>query len=431
MRAAPTPDDAGVARVQRRTLRVLVVGQVLGGIGLAAGVSVGALLARELLGGDALSGIPLGTATAGGALAALPLSRLMERHGRRPGLAAGYALGAVGSAVVVLAAAAGSFGLLVAGMALFGAGNTSSLLARYAGADLAAADRRGRAVSTVLFATTFGAVAGPNLVDATGSVADAVGLPVLAGPFGLSLIAYSAAAAVVATLLRPDPLVLARAHAAPVTVSRHALPGQAPSGHGLPGQALPAPGGWADLLHGPALTGVAAMVAAQLVMVAVMTMTPVHMRANDHSLSVIGFVISAHIAGMYLFSPLVGVLVDRVGRAVTLRLGAGVLAAAGLLAAVADPASSAALTVALFLLGLGWSLSLIAGSAMLTDAVPLVRRARVQGNADLLIGLAGASGGLGSGLVLAATSFAVLGLLAAAAAMALLGAGWLARGLRI
>ncbi len=403
------PALSTLAAVQRRTLRVLVVAQVLGGLGLAAGVAVGALIARELLGGDALTGLPLAMATAGGALAAVPLSRLMERHGRRPGLAAGYGLGAAGSAVVVLATALESFALLVAGMALFGVGNAGSLLARYAGADLAPADQRGRAVSTILFATTFGAVAGPNLVDVTGRAARDIGLPVLAGPFGLSFLAYAAAAAVVGLALRPDPLVVARR--------------SQPAG----GQRPEPSGGWAELFRGPALPGVAAMIGAQLVMVSVMTMTPVHMRAHDHGLRVIGLIISVHITGMYLFSPFVGVLCDRAGRRVTLRLGAVVLIAAGALAALADPRSSGALAVALFLLGLGWSLSLIAGSAMLTDAVPLERRARVQGNADLLIGLAGASGGLGSGVVLALTSFAVLGALAAGAASLLLVVGWRAR----
>ena len=397
------------AVVQRRTLRVLVAGQVLGGLGLAAGVAVGALLARDLLGADSLTGLPVAVATAGGALAAPPLSRLMNARGRRPGLALGYLLGAVGSAVVVLAAALGSFALLLAGMVLFGAGNTSSLLARYAGADLALPLRRGRAVSTVLFATTFGAVAGPNLIDATGAVAELVGLPELAGPFGLSGLAYAAAALVVVIALRPDPLLFARS----------IDPEDGPSAAALAGR-----GGWSDLAHGPALTGVTAMVAAQLIMVGVMTMTPLHMRAHGHGLQVIGLVISIHIAGMYLFSPLVGQLCDHVGRMPTIRLGAGTLTAAGALAALADPASSVVLATALFLLGLGWSLCLVAGSTLLVDAVPLARRARAQGNADLLLGVAGATGGLGSGFLLGAASFAAVGLLAAVIAVVFLGPRW-------
>lgn len=424
MSAAVTPQSGGMpaplhapagghvdrAAVQRHTLRVLVAAQVLGGVGLAAGVAVGALLARDLLGGDSLTGLPVAVATAGGALTAPPLSRLMAARGRRPGLALGYLLGAAGSAVVVAAAALGSFTLLLAGMVLFGGGNTSSLLARYAGADLALPLQRGRAVSTVLFATTFGAVAGPNLIDATGAVARTLGLPELSGPFGLSGIAYAAAAVVVGLALRPDPLLLARA----------VDPGADP--------AAPAPvagrGGWADLAHGGALTGVTAMVAAQLVMVGVMTMTPLHMRAHGHGLQVIGLVISVHIAGMYLFSPLVGQLCDRLGRMPTLRVGAATLTAAGILAAFADPASSVVLAGALFLLGLGWSLCLVAGSTLLVDAVPLARRPQAQGKADLMLGLAGATGGLGSGFLLGAAGFAAVGLLAAVISVVFLGPRW-------
>ncbi len=412
---APADTLAERARAQRRALTVLIAGQVLGGVGLAAGVAVGALLARDLLDGDSLTGLPVAVATAGGALAAPPLSRLMNARGRRPGLALGYLLGAVGGAIVVLAAAIGSFAVLIAGMIVFGSGNTASLLARFAGADLAPPLGRARALSTVLFATTFGAVAGPNLIDGTGAVARAVGLPELAGPFALSALAYAAAATVVAIALRPDPLLLARAldagdGPAPVTV------------------ALARRGGWSELSRGPALVGVSGMVAAQLVMVGVMTMTPLHMRAHGHGLSVIGLVISVHIAGMYLFSPLVGLLADRAGRMFTLRAGAGTLTAAGVLAALADPASSVVLAVALFLLGLGWSLCLVAGSTMLVNAVPLARRAQAQGDADLLVGLAGATGGLGSGVLLGAAGFAAVGLLAAVIAVVFLGPRWVSAG---
>ncbi len=397
--------------MHRRTLRVLVAGQVLGGVGLAAGVAVGALLAQDMLDGDSLTGLPVAVATAGGALAAPPIARLMNARGRRPGLSLGYLLGALGATIVVVAAALGNFALVIVGMALFGAGNSASLLARFAGADLALPLRRGRAVSTVLFATTFGAVAGPNLIDATGVWARAVGLPELAGPFALSAVAYAAAAVVVASALRPDPLLLARALDAEVAEPAAAGPASR--------------GGWSDIAHGPALTGVTGMVVAQLVMVGVMTMTPLHMRAHGHDLSVIGLVISIHIAGMYLFSPLVGVLCDRVGRMPTLRAGAATLTLAGALAALADPGSRAVLSVALFLLGLGWSLCLVAGSTMVVDAVPLTRRARAQGNVDLLIGIAGATGGLGAGFLLGAASFAALGLLAAVISVVFLGPRWL------
>ncbi len=390
--------------LQRRTVRVLVLSQVLGGVGLAAGVAVGALLAADLLDGDALTGIPSAAATAGSAAAAVPLSRLMARAGRRPGLVAGYLLGASGAAVVLASAQLRSFAALVVGMTLFGAGNAASLLARYAAADLAEPHHRARAVSTVLFATTFGAVAGPNLVEPTGALARAVSLPELAGPFLLSLAAYGLAAAVVGALLRPDPLLVARDGAGPAPV--------APTG-----------GAWALVLRGPALAGLAAMVGAQFVMVAMMTMTPVHMLAHGHDLGVIGFVIGVHIAGMFAFAPLAGLLADRFGNRTAIRAGALALAAAGLTGALAAPSSAPVLAVALFLLGLGWSLALVGGSALLTASVPPPQRARAQGSGDLFVGLAGAVGGLGSGVVLALSGFAVLGLLTAAVAAALLAAG--------
>jgi MFS family permease len=385
-------------------VRVLVLSQVLGGVGLAAGVAVGALLAADLLDGDALTGIPSAAATAGSAAAAVPLSRLMARAGRRPGLVAGYLLGASGAAVVLASAQLRSFAALVVGMTLFGAGNAASLLARYAAADLAEPHHRARAVSTVLFATTFGAVAGPNLVEPTGALARAVSLPELAGPFLLSLAAYGLAAVVVGALLRPDPLLVARGGAGPAPV--------APTG-----------GAWALVLRGPALAGLAAMVGAQFVMVAMMTMTPVHMLAHGHDLGVIGFVIGVHIAGMFAFAPLAGLLADRFGNRTAIRAGALALAAAGLTGALAAPSSAPVLAVALFLLGLGWSLALVGGSALLTASVPPPQRARAQGSGDLFVGLAGAVGGLGSGVVLALSGFAVLGLLTAAVAAALLAAG--------
>ncbi len=388
--------------LQRRTLRVLVVAQLLGGVGLAAGVAVGALLARDLLDGDALSGVPAAVSTTGGAVAALPISRLMVRRGRRPGLAAGYLTGATGAGIVLAAAQLRSFPLLVLGMVLFGVGNTSSLLSRYAAADLAAPDRRGRAVSTVLFATAFGAMAGPNLVKPAGALARVWSLPVLAGPFLLSVAAYVCAAVVVMTALRPDPLLASRG------------PGDQPAVPVARGSA------WQTVLHGPALAGLIAMVGAQFAMVAMMAMTPVHMRAHGHGLAMIGVVISVHIGGMFLFAPVGGYLSDRYGSPTTITLGGGALLGAGIFGVVASPSSAVVLALALFLLGLGWSLSLVGGTTLLTASVPADRRVAAQGNADVLVGLAGASGGLGSGLVLALSGFTALGLLTAAVAALLL-----------
>jgi MFS family permease len=295
-------------------------------------------------------------------------------------------------------------------MAVFGSGNVASLLARYAGADLAPAHSRGRALSLVLFATTFGAVAGPTLVGPTRTAAEAVGLPALAGPFLLAAVAYLVAAAVLAVLLRPDPLMLARAQ--PVEAATTAAPGAS-----VVPPARAGSGSWAAVVRGRAALGLLAIVAAQFVMVLMMTMTPVHMADHGHGLTVIGFVISAHIAGMYALSPVAGWLTDRVGRVATIVAGAGMLAAAGLLGGIADPDARAALTVSLFLLGLGWSLVLVAGSTLLTDSVPLHLRAQAQGNADLLVGASATVAAAGSGVVLDLAGWAAVAAVTVAAAV--------------
>jgi MFS family permease len=400
----PTTPDA-VEQLQRRTVRVLLAAQVLAGAGLAAGITVGALLAEDMLDTTSLAGLPSGLLTAGSAAAAVGVGRLSQRAGRRPGLATGYAVGAVGGAGVVLAAVLDSVPLLVLSLLLYGSGAATNLMARYAAADLAAPHHRGRAVSTVLFATTLGAVVGPNLVRPTGSLAQALGIPELAGPFLLASAAYGLAAVAVATQLRPDPLLTARALA------------QQSASDAAAGGAPPETAGATDVAR--LRLGGAAMITTQLVMVAIMTMTPVHMRDHGHGLGAAGFVISLHVLAMFAPSLLTGVLVDRLGRRPLVAAAGVTLLAAGLLAAAAPPESVPLLTVALVLLGLGWNFGLVAGTALLTDAVPLERRARTQGNVDLGVALAGATGGIGSGLVVATGSFAVLGLSGGLVAVAL------------
>lgn len=396
---------ADVVALQRRTLRVLLASQVLAGAGLAAGVTVGALLAEDMLGSTGLSGLPAALLTLGSAAAAVGVGRLSQRSGRRPGLATGYAVGAVGGGLVVVAAALDDVPLLLLALVLYGSGTATNLQARYAGADLAAPDRRGRAVSTVLVATTLGAVAGPNLVEPMGGVAAALGLPELSGPFLLATAAYATAAVVVSVALRPDPLLTARA-VADESARVAAAAGDAPL----------APAVTDTLLL---RLGATTMVVTQLVMVSIMTMTPVHMRDHGHGLGAAGLVISLHVAAMFLPSPLTGALVDRVGRRPLIGAAGVTLLLAGLLAAAAPPGSLVLLAVALVLLGLGWNLGLVAGTALLTDAVPLDRRARTQGTVDVGVALAGATGGIGSGLVVAAAGFAALGLAGGLVALAL------------
>jgi len=381
------------AALHRRSLRTVVVSQVLGGLGLAAGVTVGALLAEDLLDSTRLSGLPAALLTLGSAGAALLVGALSERSGRRPGLAAGYGAGAVGGSGVVLAAVLESPPLLMLSLLVYGAGTATNLQARYAGGDLADPARRGTALSTVLVATTLGAVAGPNLVGPVGRVAEQYGIPALAGPFALASVAYALAAVVLLVWLRPDPLLTARALALQDALDS-------------PVTSAPLPVTDTAALR----LGALAMVVTQIVMVAVMTMTPVHMRDNGHGLGATGLVISLHIAAMFLPSPLTGRLADRVGSRPVIALGGVTLLAAGVVGATAPEDSVAVLALSLVLLGLGWNLGLLGGTTLLSGAVPLEGRARIQGRVDVAVALAGAAGGLSSGLVVASSSYATLSL---------------------
>ncbi len=398
--AAPTsPSIVVEPPEQRRTLAVLLLAQILSGAGLAAGITVAALLAEQMLGSSRWSGLPTVFFTVGSAAAAVGLGRLSQRFGRRAGLSTGYLIGALGTVGVVVAAGMGNIVLFFASMIVYGAGAATNLQARYAGADLAAPSRRGRAVSIVLVATAVGAILGPNLVSTTGMVATKIGFPALAGPFMLAGLAYGAGALVLWLLLRPDPLLLARSIAAEVS-SRSATPA-APSEAG----AVPGPRQrWSWALA----SGAGIMILTQLIMVAIMTITPIHIEHHGHGVDVTGIVIGAHVAGMFLPSPFSGWLVDRYGyHAIAVAAGVTLLAA-GLIAAWAPVDSVATLVLALVLLGVGWNLGLVSGTTLVTDAVPLETRARTQGVVDLGIALAGAGGGLSSGLIFAATSYATL-----------------------
>ncbi|MFI8976972.1 MFS transporter [Nocardia asteroides] len=389
------------ARVQRHTLGVLVAAQVLSGAGLAAGITVGALLAQDMLDSTSLAGLPSALFTAGSAVAAVAVGRLSQARGRRPGLAAGYLTGAIGSLGVIAAAVMDNPLLLFVALFVYGAGTATNLQARYAGADLATESHRGRAVSTVLVATTVGGVVGPNLAAPTGELARVLGIPYLAGPFLLASLAYGLAAAVLAAWLRPDPLLLARD-----------LSTEQP-----PDTATPATSASVQANRGIAVGGFV-MALTQLVMVAIMTMTPVHMLAHGHSTAAAGMVIAVHVGAMYLPSPLTGWLVDRYGRLPVAGASGVTLLAAGTLAALAPSDSAALLALALALLGLGWNLGLVAGTAIITDTVPLATRARTQGAVDVSIAIAGATGGMGSGLMVAATSYPILALAGGALALA-------------
>ncbi|GAA1431232.1 MFS transporter [Streptomyces thermospinosisporus] len=392
------------AQAQHRILTVLVASQVLSGAGLAAGITVGALLAQDMLGSTGLAGLPSALFTAGSALAAVAVGRISQARGRRPGLAAGYLTGALGSAGVLAAAVLDSPVLLFIALFIYGAGTATNLQARYAGADLADPSRRARAVSTVLVATTLGGVVGPNLAAPTGALADDLGIPSLAGPFLLAGAAYALAALVLTIWLRPDPLLLARTLHTAKPATGSASPQDPPVERPQGGVAL----------------GALVMIFTQLVMVAIMTMTPVHMHDHGHGTAASGLVIAIHVGAMYLPSPLTGWLVDRHGRLAIAATSGVTLLAAGILAAAAPGDSVALLAVSLALLGLGWNFGLVSGTAMITDAVPLATRAKTQGMVDVAIAIAGATGGMASGIVVAAASYPALALTGGVLSLALL-----------
>ncbi|MDP9988964.1 MFS family permease [Arthrobacter oryzae] len=381
----------------RRTLVVVIVSQIFGGAGLAAGVTVGALLAQQMLGTAGLAGLPAALFTLGSAGAALLVGRISQRRGRRIGLAAGFVTGGVGAAGVVLAAITNNVILLFIALLIYGAGTATNLQARYAGTDLAPARRRATAVSMAMVSTTLGAVAGPNLVTPMGALATSLGIPALAGPFLLAAAAYTLAGVVLFFWLRPDPLLLATAINAQDQAAAAA--------------ALPAPSQPELVVNSRGVTvGTTVMVLTQIAMVAIMTMTPVHMQSHGHGLTEIGVVIGIHIGFMYLPSLVTGMLVDTLGR-VPMAVAAGLtLLGAGIVAATAPAHSMTQLIIALALLGLGWNFGLISGTALIVDATPIETRAKTQGSIDVLIALAGATGGAMSGVIVAGTSYAVLSL---------------------
>jgi MFS family permease len=394
-----------VAQVQRRTLRLLFVTQIISGIGVTIGSSVGALLAAEIA-GVRMSGLAQSAAVIGAALFAVPAAAIVDRRGRRPSLAAAYGVAALGAIIVVTAAVRGSIPLLFGGFFLFGCATAANYQARYAAVDLAPAALRGRQLSLIVWATTLGAVIGPILAPLAGATIGRYGVPTLAGPYVFSALLFGLATLVLLLFLRPDPAVVARA----------ALrsPGAAPGARGAGIRAA-----WRLVISlPPARLGVIAMAVGNLVMVGVMAMTPVHIKSAGHdaarTLSIVGLVLSFHIAGMYAFSPVFGWLTDRLGRHRVIFVGIALLLAACAVAGTAghDPAR---LALGLMTLGLGWSATMVAGSTLLSDSVPVEMRPSTQGLSDLVMGLAGATAGAVSGVIVGAWGYPRLTLLAALA----------------
>ncbi|MET4667303.1 MFS family permease [Streptomyces sp. PvR018] len=395
----PPVTAAGLPALQRRTSAVLVVSQILGGLGVAIGIALAPMLATEVTGSEALSGLAPTASVAGTALLSLPLAALMTSRGRRPGLVLAYLIGALGGALVVLGTMVRSFPLLLLGMAAFGAGSSANLQARFAAADLIGPERRGRAISTVIWATTIGSVVGPNIAAPAGRVFRGTPVPESAGPYLWSAAAFLLAGVVVAVLLRPDPLLTARA-----------LAPQSPQGERK--RSLRA--GVAAVRESPmAKLALVAVTVSHTAMVSIMVMTPVHLGGHGADLQLIGLVISGHIAGMYAFSPVMGWLADRFGRLSVIGLAVGLLSTAALLAGTAGPRHGQT-ALGLFVLGLGWSAGMIAGSALLTDSVPQEARAAVQGLSDLTMNAAAGIGGASAGVIVAQWGYGPLNAIGAA-----------------
>ncbi|WP_432836328.1 MFS transporter [Dactylosporangium sp. CA-092794] len=397
----------GVAALQRRTLGLLVGTQIVGGLGVASGVSVGALLAASLAGPWA-AGLTGSCSVIGAALIAIPATRLMRSGGRRPGLVFAYVAGTLGALLVGLAVYLASVPLLFLGSLLFGGASAANLQARYSAVDLAAPDRRARHLSIVVWVSTVGAVAGPNLAPLTDRLLGRWGVPEYGGPYLFSAVAFGLTGFVIFLALRPDPLLTARALAG----------GPVPAGRGV----------WREAARtvrdsAGARTGVAAVAVGHVVMVGVMSMTPVHIGGyiHDHGdlLRLVGLVISIHITGMYALSPLAGWLADRFGRRPVILGGVGLLVLACALSGAAGDRTWL-LSIGMFLLGLGWSATMVAGSTLLSESVPVERRAGVQGLSDVVMGVAGASAGALSGLVVDLFGYPVLTILAGVAVVPLL-----------
>jgi MFS family permease len=376
-------------RARRRLRWVLFSSVAFATTGYIAAVTMASLAARELTGSPRLAGMPSALAIVGTATGTTVLGQLARTGGRRAGLTGATAIAIVGAAVAALGVVVESFLLLLAGMAVLGAGNAASQFARYSAAELAIAERRGAAVSTIVFAGTIGAVAGPRLLGPAGLIAERLTGTVYAGGFMAAAACLVVAELIYVGLLRPDPSAIA--------IVDHGV-GEAATAL-TPGSAFRVPG---------VQVALASMVIGQLVMVLIMTATPIHVEDTGYGLDVVGTIISAHTLGMFAFAPLIGRLVDAVGPIRVLTLAMVILATSGVTAAVAPAEATLVLGIALFLLGLGWSFGFVAGSALLAKVLDPAIRPIVQGRVDSVVWLSSATGSLGAGLLLAGPGYSFL-----------------------
>jgi MFS family permease len=399
--SSPTTTSAR-ASVRGKLMAALFVAQVCGSTGHSIGLAVGSIVAAGITGTNTWSGLPIAVGALGTALASWPLARLMNRSGRRPGLALGYGLAVIGSLLAMMGVAVGSFWLLLGGMALFGIASTSNLLARYAAADVTSPAERGRAMGLIVWGSTVGSIIGPNLMAPALRLGALLGISSVASAFLISVGSYALASLVIELGLKPDPLAIARHSQAIADAGR-------PAG---PARRLGAILG--DVRVQIAL---ATLSISQFVMISTTSTSPLYLHDQGHHVQTIGLAVSFHLAGMYVTSPLSGWLCDRFGRLLMIGLGAMILIVAVLLAGLAPGTDRVLVILALFLNGVGWNLAFVAGSALLTDALTPAERPSIQGLADLFMGLMGALGSAAGGMILGVWGFAILNAVGGALAL--------------
>jgi MFS family permease len=391
-----------LSRVARKITWVLFANQSLASAGFIASATINSIIGAELGGSAAFAGVPSAVYLVGAAFAASAWGYIMDRIGRRNGMVAGLVIGVLGNALVLVSIGISSFFLFLTGMVMMGITNAAVVLGRFAAAEVNPPEKRGSAISNVVLGGTFGAIVGPLLVGPVGNLARTLGMDELAGAYIATLVLFAISAVVVFLGLRPDPRDLGKQVAA-----AHPDPALTDTGEARP---------IFEILRQPAaLVAVSAMALGQVVMVAIMVITSLHMSDHQHNLSDISAVIASHTFGMYAFSVLSGRLADRWGRGPVILTGTSTL----LLACITAPLSPDVfpLAVALFLLGLGWNFCFVGGSALLSDQLSPIERSRTQGTNDLLVGLASAIGSLGSGIVFAASNYTMIAIVSGVLAL--------------
>lgn len=392
----------------RKIVWTLFSVQCIASTAFLASSTVNTIVGAKLTGQPALAGVPTAIYQIGVALTAFAWGFGMERLGRRGGLGLGLALGCLGAILAAGAVMGGAFLIFLLGLVFIGAANSALQLARFAAAEVSPPEERGRAISNVVVGGAVGTFVWPFLSQTLGPFFQNLGVDELAWPYIIALGLLMLSAALTFILLRPDPRDIGR------MLAQHEANAQTNTQPIVPARTV-----WEIFRQPAAFVAMMAMVFGQAVMVMIMTITSLHMENHNHTVPDISLVISSHVFGMYAFSLVSGRLADRFSRSAVIMAGAGTL----ILACLVAPLSPDVLpmSVALFLLGLGWNFCYVGGSSLLSDQLSPNERAQTQGFNDLLIGSVSALGSLGSGVVFATVGFGMMGLVGAVFAVIPLG----------